>query len=227
VLDVPFAKQSASRARIICLALLITGLWYSLVSVQRIDAWLITQRVANDLQTLRKTGQDASLTSITSTRRAAEKAVSLHSNNADIVMNAGLIWYFTGHLSDNRRDRRNALANAITHYERATELRPSWPHHYRNLHDLYYLTLKPADSRDQMLRQVEKYGKWSRDIKYYLLERTLARPRSLPEDLRSTETQLVKYLIASQSRISRKQLDTLQQRYPAAMNAAMLRATTE
>ena len=213
--------------RLFCIAMFAIGLWFLAVTMVQVDGWLLSKRVASDLQSFRNNDQARNHLSVIQTQQAAEKAVSLNNKDADHAMNAGLVWFFSGHFSDNRRHQQAAFKKAINHYEKAVELRPAWPHHYRNLHDLYYLTLRPMEMRSQMLRAVEKHGKWDREIKYYLLERTLARPRSLPQDLKIVETQLVQYLSDKKDSTTQAKLVNLGHHHPDSFESAMHRVTLQ
>lgn len=212
--------------RVTALMLIFVSYWYAGVAYSQIDSWLLSRRVSEALNELRLTETGVFSEIDTGVHKAAQRALELTPEDADASMNAGLLWFYQGFSNQSRRERIKAFKEAIHYYEKAMSLRPVWPHHYRNLYELYYLTLRPVEDQWEMMRRVVSYGAWKREVKYFILERTLARPRSIPEDIRSFETELLNYLLSLEDRSVKSKMNEFNIRYPQSMIEAIGRVAT-
>lgn len=225
-------KKSLNKKRALPLLLaslfFISGLWLAFKTFKELDAWALTTRVESDVEIFKaQFGSDAQPEWAKGTIAAAEKAVLRAPLDTDRIMQAGLVWTYIGHMEKGSLDRRRAFNKAISYYEQARELRPAWPHHYRNLHNLYFLTQRPVSDRNKMLLETYKYGKWNRSLKLFILEHTLARPWDLDAEMEDIEQQILDFLVDSRDRDSQNAVAALRARYPSSFNTAVAVGQTQ
>ena len=188
-------------SRIISLSLLLAGIvalgWMLPFAQNTLISWASSTRAESEIRDWRKRFQQEAISPYTTIAplRAAKKAVEATPSNADAVMQLAEIWFWRGHFEHDETARYTAFTEAAKLYERAVVLRPHWPHHYRNLHDLYVLLGRSMAKRQWALRGVSRYGLWSPTLQFEFLERVLPIRFQLDASLQQSLTSLISFLV--------------------------------